>query len=110
MTTIPRWRKRLAQDLREIQIRLPCPLPVRLLWRPLGGGNVADSGQARGAIEIVIDPRLVRSYDFACYLLVHEYAHCREYREGPAAWVRHDHDAHWGIEHAKVYREFFGAR
>ena len=38
--------------------------------------------------------------------LIHEYAHARAWGSTQAG--SYDHDAHWGIEMARVYQEFYG--
>jgi hypothetical protein len=38
--------------------------------------------------------------------LIHEYAHARAW--GATQAGTYDHDAHWGVEYARIYQEFYG--
>ena len=101
--------KKLRHDLEELQIRLPCPWPVTLRFGKINPDSAAEMHEKKDHLEILIDGK-IGNYPYLCDLLIHEYAHCRDFLPGRAKWMRRPHDSIWAIRWAEVHREFYGVR
>jgi len=99
----------LMTDFAELQVRLPCPWPVKLRFAKINPDNAAEMIERKDHLEIAVSSR-VKDYDFMCYLLVHEYAHCLDFAPKAMRYTRSPHDGIYGHRWAQVHREFFQTR
>jgi hypothetical protein len=97
--------KHSVQLLRE---RFPPLLPVRVYRRHFSD-RFGDTGLVFGPDgrphHFVIRIHSGLSAALADHFLVHEWGHAVAWREGHE--TVEDHDAEWGISHARIYDELF---
>ena len=108
MAKLSKKHRKLMEDFTEIQARLPTPWPVKLRFGDTGPESVAEVNEKKDHLEIVISEKA--SYDFACYLMVHEYAHALDFTPKKMRYTRCAHDSIFGVRWAEVHREFFQTR
>lgn len=108
MAKLSKKQRKLMEDFAEIQARLPTPWTVTLRFSDTGPDNVAYVNEKKDHLEIVISDKA--SYDFSCYLLVHEYAHALDFTPKKMRYTRAAHDPIFGVRWAEVHREFFQTR
>ena len=109
MAKLSKKQAKLMGDFAELQTRLPTPWPVKLRFAQISAENIAETNEKADHLEIVIGAR-VTDYDFMCYLLVHEYAHCLDFAPKAMRFTRSPHDPIYGVRWAQVHSEFFQTR
>ena len=109
MAKLSKKQAKLMDDFAEIQIRLPTPWPVKLRFGKTNPDDMAETKEGKDHLEILISSR-VEDYDFMCYLLVHEYAHCLDFAPKAMRYTRSPHDPVYGVRWAQVHCEFFQTR
>lgn len=105
-------RRVLAEALVEwLRKQFPTPYPVELRWRK----RIADdpygvSYRVGRRLYVVLSDSACRHKRDVVNVLLHEWAHCMEWRHETMERRRHhDHDDAWGLAYARIYRAWFGA-
>jgi hypothetical protein len=99
--------EKICRDaLAILQARIPCAMPVWL--RFYDAKTEAEEGGfcRRGAKRFIVGVERRACQNCMLEALIHEYGHARAWGATQAA--TYDHDAHWGVEVARVYQEFYG--
>ena len=92
--------------IKHLSQKLPCSHPVRL-GKPLDKSSESSSTANFTGKTYVVRVRSTLTALEAQDCIIHEWAHFRTW--GVLQAQTYEHDAHWGIEYAKVYTEFMVA-
>lgn len=97
------------ETVRDLQMVLPCAYPVKLGKPFTRGDDIADTEFTGKSYIIRVRERITMEEALASVVrdaIMHEYAHARVW--GRLQAMTGDHDGHWGMEYARVYRELLG--
>jgi len=110
--------ERCKQILRWCEATWPTPYPVKMVWKnelldkeqkfkkdqPYHGETFLQDG----VLKIVVSRVKNSTYSIAIDTVLHEYAHCMDWRHARVerGSNRIDHGPEWGIFYAKVYHAF----